>query len=902
MTIGPQKTSTDELMRRVARKRGLARAVLSFERLWPALWPAVGVAGLFLCAALLDVLPSLTAVPHAVLLAVGALAFVGLLARALWTLRLPGAADADRRLEAASGLRHRPLAVLADRPALPGAETVWRAHVARAAAQLARLRVGFPHPGLAARDRMALRCGLAVAVLACLGIAGADAPLRLWRAVSPGFAPGPPAPASLVQAWITPPGYTGQAPVFLKEDTGKVSVPTGSHLTVSVTGSSGEPSFTLAGRALPFQTLDAASFQSDQDLAAGGRLEVRRHGRTLGGWDVAVIDDEAPAVRFPEPPGRARNAGRIPQTRLPWEVHHAYGVASLQAELRLRDRPAAPPLVVAIPLPNGNPKSAKGARLQDLTAHPWAGLPVAATLVAKDTPGLTGRSEAAEFVLPERRFENPIARALVAVRKDLSRTPDERAPAVLALTGLGGLTDAWGHDWGAFLNLRAITAAVRYARDGHDIESAQARIWLLALHLEEGLTDRTAKSLEAARQALRELMDRQKQGEKIDPAEIDKKMSDVQEALQRHLEALAEQARRDPATEQFDPDAHQLDARDMQKLAEQAREAAKQGNMEDAQQKLAELDKMLEELQNARPEHGKMTERERQRAQQRQRGQQQMNALQDIVRREGGLLDHSQARDTASRGNLPDGRRPYGLPPRSDFKPFGSQDQGQPPQGAGSQTPEQQKQAQERTGEQAVQQALRRAVGELMQQYGDLTGEVPPNLGDADTAMRDAQQSLAQGRDGAAASAQQKAIEALQKGGQSMSMQMAQKFGRSRGQQGESGEGEDQEGDGDQMGAGQGQGQGNDGQRYGQDNGQGRRPWDQRGGRGERRADDRRDPLGRPLKEGTSGSDESGDVAVPEKMEEARSRAIQDELRRRDAERGRPQFELDYIERLLKRF
>jgi hypothetical protein len=62
------------------------------------------------------------------------------------------------------------------------------------------------------------------------------------------------------------------------------------------------------------------------------------------------------------------------------------------------------------------------------------------------------------------------------------------------------------------------------------------------------------------------------------------------------------------------------------------------------------------------------------------------------------------------------------------------------------------------------------------------------------------------------------------------------------------------------------------------------------------------DPLGRPLHEGLSGNDENSDVAVPDKMEEARTRAIQEELRRRGAERTRPQPELDYIDRLLKQF
>jgi len=110
------------------------------------------------------------------------------------------------------------------------------------------------------------------------------------------------------------------------------------------------------------------------------------------------------------------------------------------------------------------------------------------------------------------------------------------------------------------------------------------------------------------------------------------------------LQALAEEARRNPDSQQFDPDAHPLDARDMQRLAEQMREAARTGQMEAARDKLAELEKLLDELKNARPEHGRMTEREAQRAQQRQRGQQQMNALQDVVQRLGTLLDHAESR------------------------------------------------------------------------------------------------------------------------------------------------------------------------------------------------------------------------------------------------------------------
>ena len=43
-------------------------------------------------------------------------------------------------------------------------------------------------------------------------------------------------------------------------------------------------------------------------------------------------------------------------------------------------------------------------------------------------------------------------------------------------------------------------------------------------------------------------------------------------------------------------------------------------------------------------------------------------------------------------------------------------------------------------------------------------------------------------------------------------------------------------------------------------------------------------------------------VKVPEERDLQRARDILEELRRRLSDMGRPQIELDYIERLLKRF
>jgi hypothetical protein len=60
------------------------------------------------------------------------------------------------------------------------------------------------------------------------------------------------------------------------------------------------------------------------------------------------------------------------------------------------------------------------------------------------------------------------------------------------------------------------------------------------------------------------------------------------------------------------------------------------------------------------------------------------------------------------------------------------------------------------------------------------------------------------------------------------------------------------------------------------------------------------DPLGRA--QNGAGGGMNGNVKVPDKSELQRAREILQELRKRAAERGRPQEELDYIDRLLKQF
>jgi uncharacterized protein (TIGR02302 family) len=842
----------DGLRRRLAARRSTARRVLWIERLWPALWPATGLIGAWITLALFGVPSLLPPTWHVGVLAVFAAALIWLVWRGLHRLATPTAAEIDRRLERASGLRHRPLATLDDRPAIqtPDGALLWDAHLARATAQVSRLRVGWPRTDLGRTDTRALRGLLVVAIAAGLVVAGPDAPGRLLRAFAPSLPPGPVAPEPQLQAWLTPPAYTHLAPIFLKSTAGTdgqppiVDAPAGSALTVSLTGSKEAPALTLGGDAGTFKALDAASWQAERDLGHGGLLVVRRGGQDLGRWTLTVVPDLPPVVAWAEPPGPGGRNQRLLTTRLPWTAEDDYGVASIQAELHLRDRPTAQPVIVPIPLA-GAPKKAHGAPTQDLTANPWAGLPVTATLMARDAPGQRGVSDPAEFILPERPFKNPLARALIDIRKRLSVDPDTHAQAAADLAALSDAPEAFDNSTSIFLLLSTTASQLDRSGAPADVAEAQEHLWTLALQLEDDAVGRTAKAVQAAENAL-------KQAEHGPQSELDRKAEALRQAIEKHLQALAEKARKDGTLLPFDPKARTLSKRDFDKLTQEMRDAAKAGHMDEAHAKLEQLERMLEQLKAAEANPGDR----KQAAQQRRKGQQQMGAAEDMVQRENAMKQRGQ-----QRADKPD----------ADAK--------------------------QRESDAKQQRAMRRALGEMMQQFGDLTGKVPDELSQADTAMRDSAGELAAGHDSKAMAAQQRAADALQKGEQAMSQAMASGLGISV----KPGEGEDpgdQPGDGpsDQMsqqdgpGNGQGSGQGDQDAEGGQN------------GDGDNERDTLRDPLGRATKDGTSGRADGGDVHVPDQMEQARTRDIQTELRRRGADRSRPASELDYIDRLLKSF
>jgi uncharacterized protein (TIGR02302 family) len=157
------------------------------------------------------------------------------------------------------------------------------------------------------------------------------------------------------------------------------------------------------------------------------------------------------------------------------------------------------------------------------------------------------------------------------------------------------------------------------------------------------------------------------------------------------------------------------------------------------------------------------------------------------------------------------------------------------------------------------QEGLRRMLGEMMRRLGDGFGEIPDPLGRAERAMRDATEALQRRQPGEAIGPQTEALDQLQQAAREFAQQMQRRLGRGNP-------------DDNEVGATDSE------------------PSDQV----------ERDPLGRPMS--NNGTLDRGDVKIPDQNTLQKAREILDELRRRAGERFRPEIELDYIERLLKRF
>jgi uncharacterized protein (TIGR02302 family) len=805
---------------------GLAWALLILERALVALAPAAAVIAAFCALALFDVFAIVPLWLHWVLLVL----FVAGMGTALWLglrrWRWPSHAEAVHRLEADSGLSHRPLTHLEDRQASnlvdPWAAVLWAQHRKRLVANLGQLNLAAPKTDLARRDPMALR-GLALVLLALgLFIAWEQSGDRLVSAAVPQARITGDLSAVVVEAWITPPDYTRLAPIALKSDsahpTGNeegaeaIDVPSGSKLLVQIQGLGGPAELNANNATQKLQALDAETQRAEVTLTKGERIGLDGAGLDVS-WPIAIRPDLPPSAVLQEPQVTERAA-----LRLTYGGKDDFGVT----DMRLMVSQGSETLDLQLMVQGADPREVKGASFQDLTAHPWAGLPVELRVVARDALGQLGASAPVAIDLPERKFYHPVARAIIEQRKKLAQNAENARPASRVLRQLQLQSDAFDGDIVTYMALgfAANRLSGRNAPLGkEELADVQQLMWDTAIALEDGGVSIAMRELRRLQKELEEALARGAGDE-----EIERLMNELQQAMNEYLRQMQEQMQqamqRGAQMGQINPDSLTLSQKDLNDMLNQARRMAQSGSRDSAQQMLQQLQSMLENLQMGMPMPGQGNGQ----------AQQMMNDLGRMMQQQQQLLQ-----DTF---RMQRGQQPGDQP---------GEGQGDGSGGAGPNG--------NYGGQSAAQDALRQQLGKLMQDFSNMTGQLPQGIGRAEQSMRGAVDALGNQNLDSAAQSQNEALENMQRGMQEMGQIMRQQMSGSRGP-----------GQRDQMDP------------FGRTSG----PED--GGEGPI-AKDQMDLLG-----GQGGTD----------ME--RSRQIFEELRQRRNEPNRPKPERDYLDRLLRQF
>ena len=856
------------------RKIGLSRLALFWERLWPLVLPPAALIGGFVALGLFGLWQDVPPILHLCALVLASLA-IALSLIPFAKLRWPTRVEGLSRLDAQSGLSHRPAQGFDDR--LSGnpddvQKAVWQAHRNRLHDQVRATPVTAPHPRLWERDPYALRAMVILGLVVGFAYSGPD----WWERISSTVTPGAIAqsqPARL-DGWVTPPEYTAKPPIFIADGDrtlaeieppeAAIAVPENSVLTLRLHNGA-EVALDLAmvdGTDIAFDapqtetTDNAAKRQKNQEDARPGtpvtrdfrhefktdsRLTLTANGR-VSKWQFQLVRDHPPIISLPENTGLTGDEA----LKVVYAVKDDYGVVGAKAAFRVIESDDPPQLGEDVPsdadrkrlrlevaapdfdllLPGNRVRDVTRTAYKDLTAHPWAGLDVEMVLHATDEAGQTGKSQPRRLVLPQRQFREPLARAVIEQRRNLVAMSWRRDRVAKALDALTLAPERFIKDTGVFLGLRTAHYRASDISNNAELSEVVDLLWDVALHIEDGDLSLAERELRAAQDALERAL-----AEGAPPEEIDRLVAEMREALNRFMAAMREDAIREAARQPqqpLDPNQQAVQSQDIDKMMDMIEQLSKSGANEAAQKLLEQLRNLLENLDGARataqmsPEQNQMSD-----------------TLDELSRM---LAEQQKLMDETFRQNGSDGLR--GQQGQQSQQGKGHSQQGQSGQGQSGQG----RSLTER------QEALRQQLQQLMDRMANGGLEVPGSLPRAGDDMGTAQNRLSDGAPGEALGPQGTAVDRLREGARAMAQQLM-----------------------DGLAQQQGQNQ-----------------------KGQTRANGRTDPLGRPQR--MTGPDFGLSVEIPDEIDAETARELREELQRRLGDRTRRLLERDYLERLLRRF
>jgi uncharacterized protein (TIGR02302 family) len=607
------------------------------ERLVRAFWPLWTLASAVLAAlafGLQDHLP-LEALWFGAVSALGGMLWA--LVHALRAFRRPCRVEAMARLD--SRLPGQPLAALQDTQAIGAQDTasqaVWAAHLARMAERARGAKPIEPDLKLAARDPFALRY-LALTALVMALIFGSVWRLGSVSALAPGGGATALAEGPTWEGWLKPPAYTGKPTLYLNDQTAAaLELPTGTKLQLRFYGEPGSLILaeTFSGRT---EAVPASEPAQDFVLVQSGKLAIEGPGGRE--WEITLTPDRAPAITAEGEIGRERG-GRFKQQ---FKVSDDYGITRGQVTIALdldkvdrrfglaADPADVAPVVLDLPLPRkGDREEFVGTLVDDLSQSVLANLPVTLTFGAVDAAGQEGVSAPLAVTLPGKRFFDPVASALIEMRRDLMWTRGNGPRTVQVLRAITHAPETLSINEKAWLRLRV--AMTRLESEAASLspelrDEVAEELWQIALMVEEGDLNDAKERLKRAQDRLAEAIRRG-----AAPEEIQELMDEMRQAMDDYMDQLAENMEERTPEEQSADGGATMTEDQLQEMLDRLQQLMEEGKTAEAAELLAQIQEMMENM--------RMVQQDGQGEGRGSRGQQAMRDLGETMRGQQGLSD-----------------------------------------------------------------------------------------------------------------------------------------------------------------------------------------------------------------------------------------------------------------------
>lgn len=849
----------------ISKHRFLSRATIFTERLWSILLFPICIIGLFVAISwfgLFRMMPFWANIIVAMLFTASLIYAL----RPILNLKLPTTAEVDQRLEEDNQIPHQGLAIHDQEVSQsdPAALILWKEHQRRMLEKLEGVRQGSLRSETDIRDPYGFRALVLLLLVTGFSYSFSGQSGTIYDAFSRSENTISQADLVRIDAWVEPPSYVNQAPIFLKNlsSDNPIPIPEKSQIAVRLAGNIENitaPEFILnGGSILAFKEDTAEQNQNARSFTFApvndGELKISNS----QSWQLSIVPDMPPSIAFSTFPERALNGA----LELSYFTKDDHGVASAKAIIE----PLYPPDDHALPLydspefelqlPRRNSEDNFASTSYDLTDHPLAGESAIITLIVTDHAGQETRSDGLEVILPERQFISPLANSMLEQRKVLAFDAYDLPRAIELNDALTALPEETIPNIRDYLLIKTAREGMSLAYSDEDLLRWVDDLWTIALLLEDGDLSLAEQRLKNAQKALSDAL---KQG--ASEEEIAQLMDELREAMDEYLQQLAQNDNANQSPQDQQQNAQDLEAQDLNDMLDQIEEMAKSGNREQAQRMLDDLQNMMNNMQASR-------QQQQQQSGEQSEIEQQLNELGEILREQQRLLDQTyqqeqQIEDQANRQNQ------QGQENRSPTWER-NQQQNQPQSRSEQRELSEEELADALKQLEEQQQALQEQLQQLLEQMEGEGLEPTEGLDEAADAMGDAAGELNQGQTGQAGQEQGRAIQALREGAQQMLNQLQQQMQAQQGQ-------------------GQNQGQGQPGQQQGQQQGNGQ-------GYGQAR-----DPLGRRSggdREGIYGLNPNGNFDDAANVQ--RAREILEIIRKRLGENFRLEFEKNYLERLLK--